>query len=100
MPVHTLVVYIEKSVHRHVVQVCLILCLVCYVCACVCSGSLYGALEETTDATQLYLGPDRIWRGGGGEATPQITYFTYIPKDTHSQGGITEWEIIVFPAES
>lgn len=25
-----------------------------------CSGDLHGALEEKTDATQLYLGPDGL----------------------------------------
>lgn len=40
------------------------------VSACVCSGSLHGALEETADAAQLCLGPDRLWRGGGGELKP------------------------------
>lgn len=36
----------------------------------VSSGPFHGALEETTDASELRLGPDRLWRGGGGELKP------------------------------
>lgn len=32
---------------------------------CCFSCHLYGALEEKTDAPQLQVGPDWVWRGGG-----------------------------------
>lgn len=61
---------------------CLFLWLLFFVVyACFCSGSLHGALEEKTDAPQLHLGPDRLWRGGGGELKPKMT-FLYTPKFT------------------
>lgn len=41
-------------------------------CVLLCSCSLYGALEEAADETQLCLGPHRVWRGGGGEITPHV----------------------------
>lgn len=36
------------------------------------SGSVHGALEETADATELRLGPDGLWRRGGGELKPHV----------------------------
>lgn len=43
-----------------------------FVYVLLCSCSLYGALEEAADETQLCLGPHRVWRGGGGEITPHV----------------------------
>lgn len=37
----------------------------CYMLICCFSCHLYGALEEKTDAPQLQVGPDWVWRGGG-----------------------------------
>ncbi len=55
---------------------------VCLLCVWFCSRSLHGALEETTDAAQLRLGPDRLRRGGGGEITPKITALFFFERFT------------------
>jgi len=56
---------------------------VCRVCSWLCSRSLHGTLEAATDATQLHLGPDRLRRGGGGEATLTSDFGIDTPKNTH-----------------
>lgn len=44
--------------------------IICYIL--LSSGPFHGALEEATDATELCLGPDWLWRRGGGESKPHF----------------------------
>lgn len=47
-------------------------------CVGLCSCHVHGALEEKTDASQLWMGSDRL-RGGGGECSPvRVLYSTSI----------------------